>query len=88
MFLIRSFSGLGGKPMIPTRSACGVKHGPGWGEAVRETAQAYQAIYSNWNGLGDAFAAAQAKVASRFAHRAEILGMELLNEPFAGGLLF
>ena len=44
----------------------------------------WQAFYSNWDGLGDAFAAAWAKVAQRFAHRPEVLGLELINEPFAG----
>jgi endoglycosylceramidase len=69
---------------IPRDSACGESHGPDYGQWTRETAGAYQAIYSNWDGLGDAFAAAWAKVAARFAHRPEILGLELINEPFAG----
>lgn len=76
--------GLGGDPQIPTRQGCRCKKGPGWGESDRETAQAYQAVYSNWNGVGDSFAAMWKRVASRFAHRPEILGFELLNEPFAG----
>ena len=76
-----------GSPTLPTRSACIASHGPGWGETTRETAQAYQAIYSNWQGVADAFATAQAKVASRFVRRPEILGIELMNEPFAGALI-
>lgn len=69
---------------IPRSDACGANHGPDYGQWTREAAGAYQAIYSNWDGLGDAFAAAWAKVAARFAHRPEILGLELMNEPFAG----
>ena len=68
--------GLGGAPSIPTKSACHIRHGPGWAEATRETAQAFQGIYSNWEGVGDAFAAAQAAVAARFAHRPEVRGAE------------
>jgi aryl-phospho-beta-D-glucosidase BglC (GH1 family) len=30
---------------------------------------------------------AQAKLASRFVRRPEVLGIELLNEPFAGALI-
>jgi endoglycosylceramidase len=78
---------MGGAPTLPTRSACLTSHGPGWGETTRETAQAYQAIYSNWQGVADAFAMAQAKLASRFVRRPEVLGIELLNEPFAGALI-
>ena len=74
-------SGLG---RIPQDKACGETHGPDYGQWTRDAAGAYQAIYSNWDGLGEAFAAAWGKVAARFAHRPEILGLELINEPFAG----
>ena len=69
---------------IPTKLACRSNHGPDYGQWTREASQAYQAVYANWDGLGDAFAAAWAKVAQRFAHRPEVLGLELINEPFAG----
>eukprot|EP01052_Picozoa_sp_SAG31_P036813 SAG31_NODE_4648_length_3069_cov_1.952525_2_plen_340_part_00 len=69
---------------IPRHEACSADHGPDYGQWTREAAGAYQAIYSNWDGLGDAFASAWAHVAHRFAHRSEILGLELMNEPFAG----
>lgn len=77
---------LAGDPRVPAHWACWSKHGPGWGESTRESAQAYQALYSNWEGIGDAFVAMWAKVASRFAHRPEILGLEIFNEPFAGDI--
>ena len=74
-----------GGAAIPTRHACDAhKHGLGWGETTFETAQAYQGFWDNWNGTGDAFASMWAHVARRFKGRPEMLGYELLNEPFAG----
>lgn len=80
-------SRLGGEPRIPTSQACEYAFkGAGWGESCEEAAQAYQALWSNVDGIGDAFAAMWAKVSARFSHRPEILGLEILNEPFAGDL--
>eukprot|EP00930_Biecheleria_cincta_P027287 TRINITY_DN19170_c0_g1_i1.p1 TRINITY_DN19170_c0_g1~~TRINITY_DN19170_c0_g1_i1.p1 ORF type:complete len:706 (+),score=118.20 TRINITY_DN19170_c0_g1_i1:281-2119(+) len=76
---------LGGAPRIPTRKACKThKIGPGWHEVDQESSQAYQALWDNWEGIGDVWAAMWARVAKRFAKRPEILGLELINEPFNG----
>jgi endoglycosylceramidase len=78
---------LGGAPTVPTRQACEThKLGPGWHEITEEASQAYQALWTNYAGVGDAWAAMWAKVAKRFQNRTEILGFELINEPFAGDL--
>merc|ERR1719483_464879 len=72
---------------FPTRQACDShKHGLGWGESTFEASQAYQGLYDNWNGTGDSFAAMWAKIASRFKGRPEVLGFNIINEPFAGDL--
>merc|ERR1712023_341452 len=74
-----------GAPTLPTRQACATKKkGPGHMESTEEAAQAYQALWDDWNGIGDAWAKMWAKVAARFRGRPEILGIELMNEPFAG----
>eukprot|EP00931_Biecheleriopsis_adriatica_P023946 TRINITY_DN15012_c0_g1_i2.p1 TRINITY_DN15012_c0_g1~~TRINITY_DN15012_c0_g1_i2.p1 ORF type:complete len:685 (+),score=124.34 TRINITY_DN15012_c0_g1_i2:75-2129(+) len=76
---------LGGSPRIPTRKACHTHNiGPGWHEVDQESSQAYQALWDNWEGIGDAWAAMWARVARKFKGRPEILGLELINEPFNG----
>ena len=70
---------------FPTVQACNShSHGPSFGESTYASAQGYQGLWDNWNGTGDAFAAMWAKVARRFKGRPEILGFNLINEPFAG----
>eukprot|EP00937_MAST-01D_sp_MAST-1D-sp2_P005638 g5638.t1 len=70
---------------FPTHQACDRhKHGAGFGESTFESAQAYQALWDNWNGTADAFAAMWAHVARRFRGRPEVVGLNLVNEPFAG----
>eukprot|EP00413_Alexandrium_margalefii_P045109 CAMPEP_0204603200 /NCGR_PEP_ID=MMETSP0661-20131031/57124_1 /ASSEMBLY_ACC=CAM_ASM_000606 /TAXON_ID=109239 /ORGANISM="Alexandrium margalefi, Strain AMGDE01CS-322" /LENGTH=540 /DNA_ID=CAMNT_0051614245 /DNA_START=6 /DNA_END=1628 /DNA_ORIENTATION=+ len=70
---------------FPTRHACHHHHHfLSWGEGTFEAAQAYQALWDNWNGIGDAFAAVWAKIATRFKGRPEVVGFEVLNEPFVG----
>ena len=70
---------------FPKWEVCGkIKKGLGWGESTYAEAYAYQGLYSNWNGTGDSFASFWAKVASRFIGRPELVGLNLLNEPFAG----
>jgi endoglycosylceramidase len=72
---------------FPTRQACDHhKHGQGWGESTFESAQAYQGLYDNWNGTRDALVAVWAKLAARFKGRTEVVGFNLLNEPFAGDM--
>jgi len=71
--------------LFPTRQACDSHgHGPSFGESTFETAQAYDGLWSNWNGTADAFAAMWRHVAQRFAGRPEVVGLNLVNEPFAG----
>eukprot|EP00966_Prymnesium_polylepis_P268898 6212248-Prymnesium_polylepis.1 len=78
---------LPGSPRLPTRTACKTHNlGPGWHEVTKEASNAYQALYSNVGGVADAWAAMWGEVASRFARRPEVLGYELINEPFAGDL--
>lgn len=74
-------------PALPTRQACHSKNqGPGWHEPTVASANAYQAFYSNVDGTLDKWAAMWAHVADRFKGRPEVLGIELINEPFAGDL--
>ncbi|KAJ3207915.1 hypothetical protein HDU67_007131 [Dinochytrium kinnereticum] len=47
-------------------------------------ANAYQNIYDNINGLRDSFAAYWRKVAEEFSSFPNILGYDIINEPFAG----
>ena len=76
---------LAGAPRIPTRLACSTHNlGPGWHEATMASADSYQAFWENVDGIGDQWAAMWAHVARRFAGRPEVLGLELINEPFAG----
>lgn len=45
---------------------------------------AFGRLYNNYDGLGDAFAAYWKKLASLYADTANIVGYNLLNEPWAG----
>uniref|UniRef100_A0A1D1Z0G4 Endoglycoceramidase n=1 Tax=Anthurium amnicola TaxID=1678845 RepID=A0A1D1Z0G4_9ARAE len=45
---------------------------------------AWQRLYSNYDGLRDAFAAQWAKIASIFKNSRNLLGYDLLNEPWPG----
>jgi aryl-phospho-beta-D-glucosidase BglC (GH1 family) len=53
---------------------------------AKESAAAFETLYMNVDGLGDAWARMWARVAARFKGADQILGLELLNEPFAGNL--
>lgn len=76
-----------GDARFPTRQACATKpHGPGWGETTFAVSYAWQGLYDNWNGTADAFAAFWARVATRFRDRPEIVGLNLMNEPWAGDI--
>ena len=78
---------LAGSPRLPTRQACATKkHGPGHSETTYACSNAFEALYKNKDGILDAWGAMWAKIASRFKGRPEILGLELINEPFAGDL--
>ena len=74
-------------PSLPSRTACHEKNlGPGHSETTIAAADSYQALYKNVSGTLDRWAAVWAHVAARFDSRPEIIGLELLNEPFAGDL--
>lgn len=71
--------------IFPTRQACDShKHGISWGESTYETSFAYQSLWDNYNGTADAYALMWAKLAARFNGRAEVVGYNIFNEPFAG----
>eukprot|EP00935_MAST-01C_sp_MAST-1C-sp1_P001139 g1139.t1 len=68
---------------VPTRQFCASWS---WSESQATTAcgSAYQNLYTNHDGLTDAWGSFWAKVASTFSNATELLGFELINEPFAG----
>lgn len=47
-------------------------------------AEAFQALYENKNGFADAFVGYWSAVSSHFAENENVVGLELLNEPFLG----
>lgn len=47
---------------------------------------AYQNLFNNWEGIGDAFASMWAHVASRFKNKDNLMGYEIINEPWVGNL--
>ena len=76
----------------PTRKECreggkgflgGTGHDP-WNQVAAEASAAWEGFWANTNGTNDAWAAMWAHVAQHFRGDASILGLELLNEPFAG----
>lgn len=68
---------------VPSTAQCAAF---GWGlyQLTRAGAAAYERLYTNDDGLRDRFAAFWGVVAARFRGAPNVLGMELLNEPFAG----
>ncbi len=52
--------------------------------ATAAVAEAFQALYDNARGLADAFVGYWSAVSSFFASNTNVVGLELLNEPFAG----
>jgi endoglycosylceramidase len=53
-------------------------------QASKETAAEYESLYTNAHGMADAWAEMWAEVAAYFKGMPEVLGLELINEPFAG----
>lgn len=51
-----------------------------------EASRAYQNLYDNFNGLRDSWAAYWGKLAETFAQYDNLLGYDLMNEPFAGDI--
>ena len=72
--------------LFPTRQACKQEDDGKWPSyyAASATAQAFQALYDNQDGMADKWGAMWAHVAQRFKDRPEVLGIELINEPYAG----
>eukprot|EP01084_Bolivina_argentea_P286859 492156_1 len=74
-----------GSDHIPSREDCAKQ---GWASyyATQATSSAFQRIYENYNGLADQFADYWGVLAKNFAQISGILGFELMNEPWAGGI--
>lgn len=53
---------------------------------AEDTGKAYQALYSNVDGITDAWGEMWAVLAERFKDNKNILGYQLINEPFAGDI--
>lgn len=74
---------LAGGALFPARGEC-AKHKWSSYALSRAACGAYEALWRNVNGTLEAWAAMWAHVAARFKGRPHILGLELINEPFAG----
>ncbi|KAI9197354.1 Endoglycoceramidase [Polychytrium aggregatum] len=70
---------------IPTLKECKSHPWPNY-QLTPAAAKAYQNLYDNKNGYADALAAFWKKVASEFKNYTNVIGYDLLNEPFAGDL--
>ncbi|GMH74701.1 hypothetical protein TrLO_g1950 [Triparma laevis f. longispina] len=68
---------------FPTRGECAHSSAVQY-QAAKESNFAYDELYRNVNGVGDSWAGMCGVVAERFANRSEVLGYELINEPFMG----
>jgi endoglycosylceramidase len=68
---------------FPTRQDCATHDWPGYYQAKAQ-ANAWEALYTNVDGMAEQWGAMWAHVASRFKGRTEVLGIELINEPYAG----
>ncbi|GMI14189.1 hypothetical protein TrLO_g13048 [Triparma laevis f. longispina] len=76
-----------GNALVPIKTACSTKkQGPGWHEPTMASADAYQAFWTDVDGVLDQWGEMWKYVAERFKDRPEVLGIELINEPFAGDL--
>eukprot|EP01116_Phalansterium_solitarium_P023997 TRINITY_DN8650_c0_g1_i1.p1 TRINITY_DN8650_c0_g1~~TRINITY_DN8650_c0_g1_i1.p1 ORF type:complete len:444 (-),score=146.12 TRINITY_DN8650_c0_g1_i1:257-1588(-) len=51
---------------------------------TEQCSTAFQNIYDNYDGLRDAFVGFWQRLAGQFANQSNILGLELMNEPWAG----
>lgn len=71
------------KTGLPTRQAC-ARHAWSSYQASDAAGSAYQALYQNKDGLRDAWASMWAYVAAAFKGQSAVLGLELINEPWAG----
>lgn len=69
----------------PTMKSC-LERDFGFYYTTYAVMDAYQDLWDNWNGVGDAFADMWAHVANRFKDHPNVVGYELINEPFIGNL--
>lgn len=72
-----------GGAAFPTRQECAKHSWPSY-YGTKDVAAAYEALYTNVNGTADAWAGMWRHVAQRFKGNPNVLGLELINEPFAG----
>ena len=70
---------------IPSQADCLKKNWPSY-YAAQATSSAFQRLYDNHNGLRDSFADYWGKLAKEFMDIPGIIGFELMNEPWAGGI--
>ena len=70
--------------VFPSRQECAKASSWTIYQGALATNIGYERLYTNVNGTGDAWASMWARVASHFKGQPEILGLELMNEPFAG----
>lgn len=70
---------------FPTRQACGLHDWPSY-EFAQACSRAYMDLYTNVNGVRDSWGDMWAFVAQQFRGQPEVLGLELINEPWAGDI--
>jgi len=68
---------------LPTRGDCARHSWSAFYGAVA-TGSAYHRLYTNYDNLTDAWGAYWAKVAQSFGNASELLGLNIINEPWAG----
>eukprot|EP00927_Polykrikos_kofoidii_P076453 TRINITY_DN7354_c1_g1_i1.p1 TRINITY_DN7354_c1_g1~~TRINITY_DN7354_c1_g1_i1.p1 ORF type:complete len:546 (+),score=79.62 TRINITY_DN7354_c1_g1_i1:48-1640(+) len=68
---------------LPTRQECARRGWPDYHGAFA-TGSAFDRLFTNYDGLRDAWGAFWVKVAETFDGAPELLGIELINEPFVG----
>ena len=68
---------------FPTRQDCSKFSWESY-QGAEATASAYEALWTNVDGLADSWAAMWAHVAARFKGDGRVIGIELVNEPFPG----
>eukprot|EP00026_Physarum_polycephalum_P007748 Phypoly_transcript_07814.p1 GENE.Phypoly_transcript_07814~~Phypoly_transcript_07814.p1 ORF type:complete len:482 (+),score=58.45 Phypoly_transcript_07814:61-1506(+) len=70
---------------VPTPEDCAKRNWPDY-MFTYAASSAYQNLYSNYDGIRDSFAAYWQKLASIFVNYDNVIGYELINEPFAGDI--
>jgi endoglycosylceramidase len=69
----------------PTKESCLKNAFPTY-YATYEVEDAFDNLFANWNGIGDAFANMWGYVARRFKAYPNLLGYEIINEPWVGNI--